>query len=299
LNKKREALRRGLRSFIEDTSRELADLEGRDLHASPPPEKPDDRKKTDGAISRPVADSNAVPRRPPPAPAVTAGAPHDVTVVGAPGAPATAMPDPPATTAQGAPAADAPGIAEPPPRPSLASVEIAASAPPAPVAVVVQDEALRPVAPEPLVTEIAERTPVGDAAASLHTDGVAPKAPPPELAHPTSTKAQPETADIHDGRVPRPEHRPTKSPRRAQGPARKRPRSRAVTNIGSNGVSADQAHARKGVCFAYFLNHECWRIPDAYCLTALHVCITRECPVYHLHKETLERRFAKKFKHFW
>jgi hypothetical protein len=72
-----------------------------------------------------------------------------------------------------------------------------------------------------------------------------------------------------------------------------------VADIGSNGVSAEQAHARKGVCFAYFLNHECWRVPDAHCHSALQVCITRECPVYHLHKETFERRFAKKFKHFW
>ena len=30
MNKKQEALRRGLRSFIEDASRELADLEGRE-----------------------------------------------------------------------------------------------------------------------------------------------------------------------------------------------------------------------------------------------------------------------------
>jgi len=64
-------------------------------------------------------------------------------------------------------------------------------------------------------------------------------------------------------------------------------------------VDAAQAHARKGVCFAYFLNQACWRVPEAYCNTALQVCITRECPVYHLHKDALERRFAKKFHHFW
>ena len=80
---------------------------------------------------------------------------------------------------------------------------------------------------------------------------------------------------------------------------RRRPQSRASGEIASNGVSAEQARARKGVCYAYFINHECWRVPDAYSTSALHVCITRECPVYHLHKDALERRFARKFKHFW
>jgi len=66
-----------------------------------------------------------------------------------------------------------------------------------------------------------------------------------------------------------------------------------------NGVDPRQAHARKGVCFAYFINHECWRVSDAYCNTALQVCALRNCPVYHLHQDALERRFAGKFKHFW
>ncbi|HKV43174.1 MAG TPA: hypothetical protein VJT32_00635, partial [bacterium] len=35
MNKKQEALRRGLRTFIEDTSRELADLEGREIPRRP------------------------------------------------------------------------------------------------------------------------------------------------------------------------------------------------------------------------------------------------------------------------
>jgi hypothetical protein len=46
-----------------------------------------------------------------------------------------------------------------------------------------------------------------------------------------------------------------------------------------DGVNPDQVHARKGVCFAYFQ--------------------TRECPVYRLHKDSLEARFARKFRHFW
>lgn len=56
---------------------------------------------------------------------------------------------------------------------------------------------------------------------------------------------------------------------------------------------------RTGVCRSYFINHECWRVPNAYCNTALQVCVIRNCPVYHLHKDALERRFAKKFKHLW
>ncbi len=66
-----------------------------------------------------------------------------------------------------------------------------------------------------------------------------------------------------------------------------------------SGVDPEQAHARKGVCSAYFINQECWRVPDAYCNTALQICAIRECPVYHLHQEALEKRFAGKFKHFW
>ncbi len=56
---------------------------------------------------------------------------------------------------------------------------------------------------------------------------------------------------------------------------------------------------RKGVCQAYFLNKRCWEVAEAFCNTALHVCMTRECPIYHLYKEEMERRFAAKFAHFW
>jgi hypothetical protein len=66
-----------------------------------------------------------------------------------------------------------------------------------------------------------------------------------------------------------------------------------------DGLDPQQVYARKGVCFAYFINKQCWRVSQAYCNTALQVCITRECPVYSLHKEALERRFAGKFRHFW
>jgi len=56
---------------------------------------------------------------------------------------------------------------------------------------------------------------------------------------------------------------------------------------------------KKGVCQAYFVNKRCWEIPEAFCNTALQVCMTRECPIYHLYKEEMERRFAAKFAHFW
>jgi hypothetical protein len=56
---------------------------------------------------------------------------------------------------------------------------------------------------------------------------------------------------------------------------------------------------KKGVCAAYFANKRCWELPDAYCNHALHICRLRECPVYDLHREEMERRFAAKFKHLW
>ncbi len=56
---------------------------------------------------------------------------------------------------------------------------------------------------------------------------------------------------------------------------------------------------RKGVCAAYFVNKRCWELPDAYCNHALHICRLRECPVYDLHREEMEKRYAAKFKHLW
>lgn len=60
-----------------------------------------------------------------------------------------------------------------------------------------------------------------------------------------------------------------------------------------------QYDPRKGVCQAYFLNRRCWEVPDAYCNHALHVCMLRHCPVYHLHREELEKRFSARFKYLW
>ena len=57
--------------------------------------------------------------------------------------------------------------------------------------------------------------------------------------------------------------------------------------------------SRKGVCAAYYVSRKCWEVADAYCNQALHVCMLRECPVYHLNREELEQRFARKFSHLW
>ena len=216
MNKKQEALRRGLRSFIEDTSRELADLEGRD-------------------------------------------------------------PVPADGTASEAPQTLAPPAVEPPETPQA-----------------LPDRAR------------SDPTPPSSGQAPTETRG-APVAPPPISALVDDLPAPPPAPVVEDAEVappptgegPHPILHPVKPRRAPRGPARRRLRPRAGAEIASNGVRAEQVHARKGVCFAYFLNHECWRIPEAYCNGALQVCITRECPVYHLHKEALERRFARKFKHFW
>jgi hypothetical protein len=62
---------------------------------------------------------------------------------------------------------------------------------------------------------------------------------------------------------------------------------------------AGDVHPRKGVCAAYYVNHACWDVPEAYCNQALHVCMLRDCPVYNLNRDELERRFAAKFAHLW
>src|SRR2546425_3553397 len=58
-------------------------------------------------------------------------------------------------------------------------------------------------------------------------------------------------------------------------------------------------HPKRGGCAAYFANKKCWELPEALCNQTLHICRLRECPVYALHQEEMERRFAAKFKHLW
>jgi hypothetical protein len=92
-----------------------------------------------------------------------------------------------------------------------------------------------------------------------------------------------------------------KKAKRGRGTTAKKGRRRSAPEEPDDAdvVSPMPAESRTGVCRSYFINHECWRVPNAYCNTALQVCVIRNCPVYHLHKDSLERRFAKKFKHFW
>lgn len=201
MNKKREALRHGLRSFIEDTSRELADLEGRDLQ--PPPVAP---APQDGQAS-----GNGVKNE--------------------------SVPDPAAAGASAPSAVGGSGAVGP------------------------------PLAPAPVPLLPAPGPGSQERASGLHTVPVPPAAAPAVSRPPASV--------------------------------RRRIRRRPAPDVNADGVNPDQVHARKGVCFAYFLNPACWRIPEAYCNNALQVCITRECPVYHLHKDALEARFARKFRHFW
>lgn len=62
---------------------------------------------------------------------------------------------------------------------------------------------------------------------------------------------------------------------------------------------ASGVHPRKGVCVAYYRDHACWEVPEAFCNQALHMCMLRDCPVYNLNRDALEQRFAAKFAHLW
>lgn len=255
MNKKQEALRRGLRSFIEDTSRELADLEGRELQPAPEPATPP------GGEARVVGPEDAAASR-------SGGPPVSVSRTAAP------------------------STREPLVVPERASPSVPASPPP----IDAQEGASRAGVSDPRANDASAASPIDVDRPPPARPGPPPPSPPEGVERSRSVERG-GSVEHADGDAPRP-RRPAKPSRRAAVPARRRP-PRAGAGIASNGVSAEQAHARKGVCFAYFLNHECWRVPDAYCITALQVCITRECPVYHLHKDALERRFARKFKHFW
>jgi hypothetical protein len=104
-----------------------------------------------------------------------------------------------------------------------------------------------------------------------------------------------------------PERKPDDAERREPAPA-DRPILRLVREPAKDvpeeetAVKLDEMTLRlpkKGVCAAYFVNKQCWEIPDAYCNHALHICRMRECPVYDLHHTAMEERYAKRFKHLW
>lgn len=199
---------------------------------------------------------------------VPATAPHDLLALnGAPALPAAdrveAPLEPPAAPAEG----DAGNAGSP--------------APPAALTLVTETVFLPPAAPrdEP-------------------EDG---RQPAPRAAKPKPSKTRPKPPAPGPQRGPkRPADSPTDAPRRAQARrARRAPDAGSTDDLGPDAVDPAQAQSRTGVCRSYFINPECWRVPGAYCNTALQICVIRNCPVYHLHKDALERRFAKKFKHFW
>ena len=224
MNKKRDALRRGIRDLIADTSRDLAAFEGRE---TPSP-----------AASRPTEQHEAGPGQ-------------DAQPAGG--------------RATGAPALNG------------GAVETGAERPVSPAALPAQTAGPEP-APFQLIAEPAFLPP---AAAGRHSRARRPAAHP---ARPKKAKAA------------RPAQRKA---RREQPSARNGAAAPASGDVPAEGSGPSQAQPRTGVCRSYFINHECWRVPNAYCNTALQVCVIRKCPVYELNKDALERRFAKKFKHFW
>jgi hypothetical protein len=228
LNKKRDALRRGIRDLIENTSRDLAAFEGREPRPDP-------------AASRPAGRPDG-------------GRPEETGTRPSPGAPALNGGAVETAADRAAPPAERP--APPPAR--------AARSEPAPFQLIAEAALLPPAAtagrhPSP-------RRPAARPAPSK-------KAKP---ARPAPRKARRERASGRSG---------------AAAPD--------SDDAGAEGTSPPHVQPRTGVCRSYFINHECWRVPNAYCNTALQVCVIRKCPVYELNKDVLERRFAKKFKHFW
>ncbi len=313
MSKRRDALRRGVRALIFNTSRELAVLEGRPLSAQPdgsdsPAKSPSPQPAAPSGVKSKAAEK-------PRAPSTTVRSPEVRTM------------EPPARPATGTPPVD------PAPRPPSAAPQSAAprvtpeSVPGAPTdapsrqAHVVLD-APPPTQPVRPVLPFDFGPPTGEDEGA--TDRWPAKAAPqPKITYPLT--APPTATSPHPPKVTRPPKttRPAKAARTSKGARaakaaraaestrsrktssslkvlrRARSRQRLLPDFPVDGADPHQAFSRTGVCFAYFVNNACWRLRDAYCNTALHMCIIRNCPVYHLHKETLERRFARKFEHLW
>lgn len=113
-------------------------------------------------------------------------------------------------------------------------------------------------------------------------------APPDEAAHPSAPPV-----------APAPPVPAATSPAAAPPAAAPAPPGGMLAPVYGIPADASGVHPRKGVCAAYYINHACWEVPDAPCNQALHVCMLRECPVYALNREEMERRFAAKFAHLW
>jgi hypothetical protein len=318
LNKKQEALRRGLRSFIEDASRELADLEGRELSRRPAERidrgtmPPDQAAAESPPASRrtSIQDAPEVAPEAPPRPRAAGADPQDEQLM----SPArTAPPAEQATPAKGV------ATVREPEKPGVPVPAIERSAPVRSDTTVGEPE--KPTVPPPAVEEPAPvrneatvgepeklgvQRPAAEGAAPPRHEASVGKAEKPAVEPPAvETPAPARAADPAPVETEPAAHPAARRSRKRQftparpGAGRKRTRHRPAPAPGLDGLSFQQARSRKGVCSAYFINEQCWQVAEAYCNTALQVCITRECPVYHLHKEALEQRFARKFKHLW
>jgi hypothetical protein len=355
LSKHREALRRGIRSLIHDTSRELADLEGRELPAevdapeappdpAPPPsaEEPaaavraepihaeivavDAREawtavpETETSDLEPPVASEPVRALEPSGPAVpqaprlndtplpsaagpsgerSSGGPRDelepAAGVERVNGPATARPE--ALTAEAAPVSA--GTAGPA-APRFEKAENIAPLPaadvtPASEQVPVEERTAEPAAPATAGTALPDARPsekLRDAVSVSAADVGSGPATEQVIAEAGAAAAGARAAATQ---------RPARKRRARRGSKRAARRETAPTPPEDtlDGVDPAQAQSRKGVCVAFFVDHACWHIPNAYCNTALHVCVRRNCPVYHLHQLMLERRFASKYRHFW
>jgi hypothetical protein len=293
LNKKRDALRRGIRDLIADTTRELAAFEGRapEPHLAPEPVPGDESQPGHGHQRSSRGD---VP---------CAAVPHDVPALN--GSAVSPDGDRPRPDGNGRP-------------------DAAMDAAPGPVAEAAPAQHPAPATAPELATDAVFFQSAAAAEAGRHpTPRTGSRRRKPEV-----SKSPPgRSARVPAGSARRGESRPARGagrkPRAPEAPPKQATRGGAVEAFGRQGsrdfvrkgaaagsrhgaddVGAEtaqpaQTESRTGVCRSYFVNRECWRVPAAYCNTALQVCVIRNCPVYHLHKNALERRFAKKFKHFW
>jgi hypothetical protein len=121
----------------------------------------------------------------------------------------------------------------------------------------------------------------------------APSGAPASDAHAAS--ASPVTAPPPHAPAVVPGAEPSVMPR--QDPVRET--SDAALGGATTEVDVHFVHPRRGVCESYYINHACWEVPDAFCNSALHTCMLRDCPVYNLHREDLEKRFASRYSHLW
>ena len=308
MSKKRDALRRGIRDLLQDTSRDLVAFEGREPgpHAGrvrdvPAPGHPE----TDAA----EAETTKAEVRHGDTPADTYAAELSLNggpvqaIIDRPEPRADLPPDTPPVimkleradpAAPPAPDPDRDAVPGAEAGPSGAAASHEAPPAPAPFELTAGTAFLPPVTPS--------RGPAADRAGEISTARRSASRPAPSKKSKPARRSATRQEAAKRPEVPGPAAR-AKDAQTGKGraPAAKpaRPAAPAADDIEAEGVSPTQVQSRTGVCRSYFINHECWRVSNAYCNTALQVCVIRNCPVYHLHKDALERRFANKFKHFW